>query len=173
MIQISHDGSPVHPSIGQRFILVHPIDRSNPGNGNGLVYEDQLTIGITVGYHGREIPKDRIPEFLYGSTVKDNIELLRDLILVIINSSYSDLLTGIITNYNNSIKVLPSDIQVLLDNKINIIDKFKYLSSDASPILRYPDYFGSEQLINEEPRPAGYTLTTVFRCPKMIVSGSC
>jgi hypothetical protein len=177
-IVISEDGSAVHPAIGQRFVSIHPIDRTNPLNITGQVYSDQLTFGVTVGIQSREIPKDRLPEYLYSPGRNGNsntsIDLLRDLIIIIINNSNSSIVSNIVTSINSSILALPSNlVNIINNNNISIVDRVRYLSTDASPVLRYPEYFKSTQSIDDEPRPAGMTLTTVFLAPKLLANLGC
>ena len=172
-IVISSDDSAVHPSIGQRFISIHPIDRSNPLMNTEQVYGDILTFGVTVGVQNREIPKDRLAEYLYtpGKNTSNNlsIDLIRDLIIIIINNSNSSIVSNISSNISNTLNYLPSSIvSIINNNNISIVDRVKYVTSDSSPVLRYPEYFQSTQSINDEPRPAGMTLTTVFLAPKLL-----
>jgi hypothetical protein len=177
-IVISEDGSAVHPAIGQRFVSIHPIDRTNPLNITGQVYSDQLTFGITVGVQSREIPKDRLPEYLYSPGRNGNsstsIDLLRDLIIIIINNSNSNIISNMNTSMNSTILHLPTNIaNIINNNNISIVDRIRYISTDASPVLRYPEYFKSTQSIDDEPRPAGMTLTTVFLAPKLLANLGC
>lgn len=170
---ISHDSSPVHPSIGQTFILVHPVERLNPSDKE-LVYEDLMMFGVTVGKHGRDIPKDRLPEWLYSSTSNNvSIEVLRDLVILLVLTNNSNIYNNIYTSINSTIGTLVQELQDLLSNKYSLVNKIKYLSTDASPVLRYPEYFESAQKIEDEPRPAGYTFTTVFSAPKLMVATTC
>lgn len=173
-IYISDDGSPIHPSIGQLFVLVHPVERLNTSQYNNLFYEDQLMFGVTVGRHGRDIPKDRLPEYLYGeSTSTISIEMIRDIVILVILNSSNNIYSNIYSSIGNSISTLVQEIQDMLLTNYQLVDSIKYLSTDASPVLRYPDYFGSSQKIEDEPRPAGITFTTVFSAPKLIVKTGC
>lgn len=177
-IVISNDNSAVHPAIGQRFISIHPIDRTNPLPVDVQAYSDILTFGVTVGVQNREIPKDRLSEYLYtpSKNLSPNmsIDTLRDLVIIIINNSNSSIVSNISSNIVNLVNTLPSSIVSIINNNyISIVDRVKYLSTDASPVQRYPDYFQSTQSINDEPRPAGMTLTTAFLAPKLLGKLGC
>ncbi len=177
-IVVSEDGSAVHPAIGQRFVSIHPIDRTSPLNVTGQVYSDQLTFGITVGVQSREIPKDRLPEYLYSPGKNGSsyisIDMLRDIVIIIINNSNSSIVSNMNSNMNSSILALPSNlVNIINNNNISIVDRIRYVSTDASPVLRFPEYFKSTQSVDDEPRPAGMTLTTVFLAPKLLANLGC
>lgn len=177
-IQINKDDTP-WPSIGERFIIVHPVERYNANLKSSTTVEDLFIFGVTVGIHGRIVPHDRMANYLYNldnsSTRLPSIELVRDYIInylvsnIDIYSRITTNLTNLLSNYNTSIK------NTLLNssNSMSLIDRIMYLTTDASPIERYPDYFKSSQSPVDEPRPAGITLTTRFSAPRIVSKMGC
>jgi len=161
------------PTIGQRFCIVHGVDRFNP-NTKADSYSDRMNFGITVGQRFREVPMDRVGDYLYGKPITDSVELLRDIIILYIYNNIYTINNQIVTNWNDRVDKLPANVKSLFST-INFVDRFKYLFSDIVPIERFPEYFSSNEppAMHTNPRPAAITLTITFQAPYIVRPNTC
>lgn len=177
-IFVSEDDRP-WPTVGDLFCIVHPTERYNPELGkSSTVSSDRLMFSVTVGTRlSRETPKDRLATMLYSTNSGKNysIDLLRDVIILLVNNNYNNIYSSIVSKMSSYTTKLPSTTSILYNNNISLLGQVEYLSSDATPTIRYGDYFGS----SEDPdnpisvRPAGLTLETRFQAPYLIFRKTC
>ncbi len=166
----SSDSAP--PTIGEKFCIVHSVDRFNP-NIKSESYMDKILFGVTVGQRFRSVPMDRVGKYLY-ETVDDSIELLNNIVILYIYNNIYNIHNRIVSNWNTNKASLPIDVAELFSS-IDFIDRIRYMYSETVPVKRYPDYFSSNENPpnHSNPRPAAITLTTTFQAPHIARPNSC
>lgn len=171
-IVVSDRDDKAPPTIGQKFCIVHPIERFTVSDKT-YAYTDRLMFGVTCGERYREVPNDRRGNYLYESN-SYTIELLANTVLLYIYNNINNINNNIITLYNNGINSLPSTLSSLYSN-LSMVDRIKYLSMDVTPVPRTGEYFdSSEVVINPiSQRPSAITLTIRFLAPYLARSETC
>lgn len=164
------------PSIGDKFVLIYPNIRSNSEYGNSdTIYnyvKDQFYFNVLVGIRSNQSPPDRLSNYL--TKEYNNLFLYKDIATLVISTLFDSNNSTLLDNLLSNIADYPTNIIDLFNNRVSIVEPYRYLSSESKPIPRYPDYFYAKEIGDPvNPRPSGHTLTIEFQSPSLIYSLQC
>jgi hypothetical protein len=163
------------PTVGQFFILIHAVDRQNSvGNSEGPsnYVIDRVSFDVVCGARTRLAPTDRLSYYLTKEYISLNI--IKDIVITVISKLYGSQNNNILSYIQQSVKSYPDSIYNELTTGYSFGDGYEYVSCDAEPNPKYPEYFsatdGSESL---SIRPAGHTYTCRFQSPSRLYRVQC
>lgn len=164
------------PTVGQFFVLIYTTARENvvSGRTEGIAnyVMDRIAFDVVCGARTRLAPTDRLSYYLTKEYVSLNI--IKDIVITIISKLFSSENNSIIEYIKKNVKSYPESIYNELTVGYSFGDGYEYLSSDAEPNPKYPDYFnaidGSE---SASVRPAGHTYSCRFLAPSRLYRVQC
>lgn len=170
-INITPDDKP-YPSVGQKFINIHPLMRYNLTADKDQI-SDRIYFSVTAGHRTRSVPQDRMNNKL--NEERDSLDTIVECIVILLGSLSASNNNNIYIYINNKIDKYSDSVKSLLrKNDRNILGAFRYLDCDPMPVARYPDYFTSKDVTDVGyDRPAGYTVTARFIAPYQAFPPKC
>lgn len=161
------------PTVGQNFILIFASQRENfaeSGVANSRNYViDRFGIDVVCGARTRLAPTDKLG--FYVTKEYNNLSFLRDLLITYISKLNSSTNMSIRDTSLYLLKEYSIDIQNIVKEDISIGHGFEYLSCDAQPNEKYPEYFSSN--VEDSTRPAGHTYKINFLSPSRMYGVQC
>ena len=157
------------PTIGQYFILIYPAQRDNQAETGGTsrsvnYVSDRIGVDIVCGARTRLAPTDRLGYYVTKEYV--NLSIIKDLLITFVSRLNSSQNMSIRNTVLNLLKDYPTPVQDMLREDISIGYGFEYLSVDAEPNKKTPEYFKSSQSSEvASDRPAAHTYVCRFLSP--------
>jgi hypothetical protein len=162
------------PKVGQYFVLIYPYSRTVVNNASSVpnYVEDRFYFNVVCGARTRLAPTDRLSYYL--NTEYQALAVIKDIVITIVSKLQGTNNNAIKAYIQSNLSHYPAAVTTLLHTSIDIIGGFQFLSADAEPVPKFPDYFTSTDLPESQSlRPAGHTYTCRFAAPSRIYSTQC
>jgi hypothetical protein len=164
------------PTVGQFFVLIYCKDRENivgaktEGPSNYVV--DRVAFDVICGARTRLAPTDRLSYYLTKEYLSLNI--IKDIVITVISKLFSSENNSIIDYIEKNVKSYPDSVYDLLTTGYSFGDGYEYISCDAEPNPKYPDYFNATDGVESSSiRPAGHTYACRFLAPSRLYRVQC